>query len=87
MFNEIEKDKIEEIRQIEDLQRSTMIEINNILRSIEDLSIEGENQRPDLKNANDRMKSLITRRIELLNSIGVTPQSNLPDNIEKHLLS
>jgi len=87
MFNEIEKNKIKEIREIEDLQRATMTEINNILRSIPDLSIEGENERPDLKDANDRMKQLIHRRIVLLNELGIRPESNLPRNIEKHLLS
>jgi hypothetical protein len=87
MFTKEEARKIDQIKQIEDLQRSAMIEINNILRSIEDLSIEGEEQRPDLKAANDNMKDLIQRRNALFMSIGVKPESNLPDNIEKHLLS
>jgi hypothetical protein len=87
MFNEIEKNKIKEIREIEDLQRATMTEINNILSSILDLSVEGEEQRPDLKEANDRMKQLIHRRLVLFNELGITPESNLPNNIEKHLLS
>lgn len=87
MFNEIEKNKIKEIREIEDLQRTTMTEINNILRSITDLSIEGEDQRPDLKEANDKMKQLIHRRMVLFNELGIAPNSTLPDNIEKHLLS
>jgi len=87
MFTEEEAQKIDQIKQIEDMQRSAMIEINNILRSIEDLSIEGEEKRPDLKAANDNMKDLIKRRNAIFMSIGVTPESNLPDNIEKHLLS
>jgi len=87
MFTKEEAQKIDQIKQIEDLQRSAMIEINNILRSIEDPSIEGEEQRPDLKAANDNMKDLIQRRNALFMSIGVKPESNLPDNIEKHLLS
>jgi hypothetical protein len=87
MFTEEEAQKIDQIKQIEDMQRSAMIEINNILRSIEDLSIEGEEKRPDLKAANDNMKDLIKRRNAIFRSIGVTPESNLPDNIEKHLLS
>lgn len=87
MFTKEEARKIDQIKQIEDLQRSAMIEINNILRSIEDPSIEGEEQRPDLKAANDNMKDLIQRRNALFMSIGVKPESNLPDNIEKHLLS
>jgi hypothetical protein len=87
MFTEEEAQKIHQIKQIEDMQRSAMIEINNILRSIEDLSIEGEEKRPDLKAANDNMKDLIKRRNAIFMSIGVIPESNLPDNIEKHLLS
>ena len=87
MFTEEEAQKIDQIKQIEDMQRSAMIEINSILRSIEDLSIEGEEERPDLKAANDNMKDLIKRRNAIFMSIGVTPESNLPDNIEKHLLS
>lgn len=87
MFTELEKEIIGQIKAIEDLQRSSMIEINNILRSISDLSIEGEEQRPDLKAANDNMKYLIQLRNQLFAQIGVTPESNLPDNIEKHLLS
>jgi hypothetical protein len=87
MFTKEEAQKIDQIKQIEDLQRSAMIEINNILRSIEDPSIEGEEQRPDLKAANDNMKDLIQKRNALFMSIGVKPESNLPDNIEKHLLS
>jgi hypothetical protein len=87
MFTEEEAQKIDQIKQIEDMQRSAMIEINSILRSIEDLSIEGEEKRPDLKAANDNMKDLIKRRNAIFMSIGVTPESNLPDNIEKHLLS
>jgi hypothetical protein len=63
-----------------------MKEINAILRSIVDLSIEGEDQNPDLKNANDRMKFLIFERISLLKSIGATDISVLPDNIEPHFL-
>ena len=87
MFTKEEAQKIDQIKQIEDLQRSAMIKINNILRSIEDPSIEGEEQRPDLKAANDNMKDLIQKRNALFMSIGVKPESNLPDNIEKHLLS
>lgn len=87
MFTEIEKEKIQQIKEIEDLQRSTMVEINNILRSINDLSTEGEEERPDLKAANDKMKNLIKTRNLLFSSIGIQPESNLPDNIEKHLLS
>jgi hypothetical protein len=87
MFNEINKEVVKQIREIEDLQRSTMVEINNILRSIPDLLTEGEEQRPDLKAANRKMVDLITQRYALFASIGVAPESNLPDNIEKHLLS
>jgi hypothetical protein len=87
MFTELEKEVIGQIRVIEDLQRSAMIDINNILRSIADPSIEGEDERPDLKAANDNMKYLIQSRNHLFAQIGVTPESNLPDNIEKHLLS
>jgi len=82
MFTELEKEVIGQIRVIEDLQRSAMI-----LRSIADPSIEGEDERPDLKAANDNMKYLIQSRNHLFAQIGVTPESNLPDNIEKHLLS
>ena len=42
MFTESEKEIIGQIKAIEDLQRSSMIEINNILRSIADLNLEGE---------------------------------------------
>jgi len=87
MFTESEKEIIGQIKAIEDLQRSSMIEINNILRSIADLNLEGEEQRPDLKAANDNMKDLIQMRNQLFKQIGVTPESNLPDGIEKHLLS
>lgn len=87
MFNNNEKDIIDQIRNIEDEQRSTMTTINNILRSIDDISIEGEDERADLKSANDRMKELIYNRIMLMNSIGIKPLSPLPDNIEEHLLA
>ena len=87
MFTEIEKEKIAKIKEIEDLQRSCMVEINNILRSITDIYSEGEEQRPDLKEANDKMKNLITERIRLFGELKIQPESNLPDNIEKHLLS
>lgn len=87
MFTESEQAIIYQIKEIEALQRSAMIEINNILRSIVDLSIEGEEERPDLKAANNSMKDLIQRRNSLFLQIGVTPESNLPDGIEKHLLS
>lgn len=87
MFNDNEKSIINQIRLIEDEQRSTMTIINNILRSIKDLSLEGEEERPDLKAANDKMKELIYNRIVLMNSIGITAKSPLPDNIEKHLLA
>lgn len=87
MFTESEKEIIGQIKEIEDRQRSAMIEINNILKSISDFTIEGEDQRPDLKAANDNMKDLIQMRNQLFKQIGVTPESNLPEGIEKHLLS
>ncbi len=87
MFNDDEKIVIGQIQEIENEQRSTMTIINNILRSIEDLSLEGEEERPDLKAANDKMKELIYNRSVLMNSIGITAKSPLPDNIEKHLLA
>jgi hypothetical protein len=86
MFNKQEQEVINQIRIIEDQQRSTMIEINNILRSIPDLLVEGEEQNFELKNANNRMKSLINQRLQLMNSIGIKADGPLPSNIEKHLL-
>lgn len=87
MFTEEEIVILNQVRDIEDQQRLTMKTINSIYATIKDLSIEGEDQNPELRNASNNMKMLIDARISLLRSIGIEPTSPLPDNIDEHYLT